>query len=75
VLTVRAQVYVLNPETSNWAAASSGAVNVTMLYDPNTNNTRVVAMENNNVRDPCGRAPWSSATDAVARADGATCHL
>jgi len=50
VLTVRAQVYVLNPETSNWAAASSGPVNVTMLYDPNTNNTRVVAVENSNVR-------------------------
>jgi peroxiredoxin len=50
VLSVKAQVYVLDAATSNWAPASTTIINVALFYDPNTNFTRAVGMENSQAR-------------------------
>ena len=50
VLNVKAQIYVLDAATSNWAPASTTVIGVSLLYDPASNFTRAVGMENSQVR-------------------------
>ena len=47
---MKAQVYVLDSATANWAPASTTVINVSLFYDANTNFTRAVGMENGQVR-------------------------
>jgi len=45
VFSVNAQIYMLDAVSSNWTPATTGVVEVSFYYDPATNRTRIIGME------------------------------